>query len=148
VPTTRIFLASSSAAKNQANTVIKAFSSSTLEFLPWWDAFTAGRTLLSELDAIKQQVDGALIIMSPEISATVRGNAVALPNQNVLFEFGYFFGFLGSQKVGVMKYGEVYLPSDLGGYIHISGSTFFQPNRVVQVGSKTNREFGKWIAQL
>ncbi len=148
MPTTKIFIASSGIAKNQANAIIKAFTSATLEFLPWWDSFTPGRTLLGDLDGIKNKVDGALILLSPEAPATMRGNSVAIPNQNVLFEFGYFYGALGPQKVGVIKYGEYYLPSDLGGYIHIAGSEFFQPNKVAQIGKRTTAAFNKWVAQL
>lgn len=78
----------------------------------------------------------------------MRGNSVAIPNQNVLFEFGFFYGALGSQKVGVIKYGDYYLPSDLGGYIHIAGSKFSQPGKVAPIGKKTKADFAKWIAQL
>jgi len=148
MPKTIIFLASSGGAKNQANALVTEFSSATLEFLPWWKAFTPGKTLLAELDAIKGNVDGALILLSPEAPATMRGNSVAIPNQNVLFEFGFFYGALGPQKVGVIKYGDYYLPSDLGGYIHISGSKFSQPGKIAQIGKRTKDDFGKWIAQL
>ena len=148
MPKTTIFLASSGGAKSQAKALVNEFTTDTLEFLPWWNAFTPGKTLLGELDGIKNRVDGALILLSPEAPATMRGNSVAIPNQNVLFEFGFFYGALGAQKVGVIKYGDYYLPSGLGGYIHISGSKFSQPKRIAQVGKKTKADFAKWIAQL
>lgn len=148
MPKTTIFLASSGGSKNQANALVNEFTTATLEFLPWWKAFTPGKTLLGELDAIKNKIDGALILLSPEAPATMRGNSVAIPNQNVLFEFGFFYGALGAQKVGVIKYGEYYLPSDLGGYIHISGSKFSQPGKIAQIGKRTKDDFKNWIAQL
>ena len=125
-----------------------SFTSATLEFLPWWNAFTPGKTLLAELDTIKDNVAGALILLSPEAPATIRGNSVAILSQNVLFEFGFFYGALGPQKVGVIKYGDYYLPSDLGGYIHISGSKFSQTGKIAQIGKKTKSDFENWIAQL
>jgi predicted nucleotide-binding protein len=90
MPTTTLFLGSSSAAKSQAKAVLKAIISPTLKVLPWWDAFTAGHTLLEDLDRIRATVGGALMIFSPEAESTVRGNTVQIPNLNVLFEFGYF----------------------------------------------------------
>lgn len=48
----------------------------------------------------------------------------------------------------MLKYGEFYLPSDLGGYIHLFGSSSFKRGAVVKVGMRTTNEFGRWIAQL
>lgn len=148
MPKTTIFIGSSSAAKSQAKTVIAKFKSATVEFLPWWESFTAGRTLLEDLDNIRGKVDAALLLFAPEAESTNRGNAIQVPNLNVLFEFGYFYGHFGKKKVAMLKYGDFYLPSDLGGYIHIFGSTFFKRSATVQVGKRTEGEFGRWVAQL
>lgn len=148
MPTTRIFVGSSTAAKSQAKAVVKAFSSPTLEFLPWWDAFTAGRTLLEELDSIRGKVNGALLLFAPESTTTLRNKKQNIVNLNVLFEFGYFYGHFGRERVAMLKYGEFYLPSDFGGYIHVSGSSAFRRGAAVQVGKRTRDEFGRWVAQL
>ena len=148
MPKTTIFIGSSSAAKSQAKAIVKTFSSSTLKFMPWWDAFTAGRTLLDDLDNIRGKVDGALLLFSPESTTKIRTKKHELPNLNVLFEFGYFYGHFGKSKVAMLKYGEFYLPSDFGGYIHISGSKFFRRGAVVQVGKRTSDDFERWILQL
>lgn len=133
MPTTTIFIGSSSAAKSQARAVIRKFTGPTLKFLPWWDAFTAGRTLL---------------LFSPESTTRIRNKKYNVPNLNVLFEFAYFYGHFGRKKVAMLKYGEFYLPSDLGGYIHISGSRFFKRGAVVQVGKRTSTELERWVSQL
>lgn len=148
MPKTTIFIGSSTAAKSQAKAVIEQFESATLKFTPWWEAFTAGRTLLDDLDNIRSKVDGAVLLFSPEAESTVRGNAVQIPNLNVLFEFGYFYSHFGKKKVAMLKYGEFYLPSDLGGYIHIFGSTFFKRGAIVQIGKRTKNEFTRWVEQL
>jgi predicted nucleotide-binding protein len=145
---TRVFVGSSAAAKSQAKALIKKFSSPTLRFVPWWDAFTAGRTLLEDLDAIRRRVDAAVLLFSPEASSTVRGRRVKTPNLNVLFEFGYFYGHFGKPRVAIIKYGDYYTPSDLGGYIHIAGSSYFKRGSAVAVGKRTEREFERWAAQL
>jgi hypothetical protein len=48
----------------------------------------------------------------------------------------------------MLKYGEFYLPSDLGGYIHISGSRSFRRGAAIQVGKRTSRELERWVSQL
>lgn len=148
MPVTTIFVGSASAAKSQAKAVIKAFSGPTLTFLPWWEAFTAGRTLLDELDAVRSRVNGALLLFSPESTTRIRKQKYAIPNLNVLFELGYFYGTLGKPRVAMLKYGEFYLPSDLGGYIHLFGSTSFKRGKAVPVGKRTRQEFARWIARL
>jgi predicted nucleotide-binding protein len=148
VPRTRLFIGSSTAAKSQAKAFVKAFTGPTLEFLPWWEAFTAGRTLLEDLDVVRGKVQGALLLFSPEATSTVRKKKYSVPNLNVLFEFGYFYGHFGKKHVAMLKYGEFYLPSDLGGYIHIFGSKGFRRGAAVQVGKRTTVEFTRWVSQL
>jgi predicted nucleotide-binding protein len=148
MPKARLFIGSSSAAKSQAKALVTRFTSPTLEFLPWWEAFTAGRTLLEDLDSIRSTVDGAVLLFAPEAESVVRGNTVQIPNLNVLFEFGYFYGHFGKQRVAMIKYGEFYMPSDFGGYIHVFGSKFFKRGAVVQVGKRTESEFSRWLSAL
>lgn len=143
-----LFLGSSSAAKSQARAFVSALSSPQLRFLPWWEAFTAGRTLLEDLDAIRTRVDGALLLFAPESATTVRRHRVQIPNLNVLFEFGYFYGHFGERRVAMLKYGEFYLPSDFGGYLHIAGSRSFRRGAALKIGKRTIREFERWAAQL
>jgi predicted nucleotide-binding protein len=148
VPVTNVFVGSSAAARSQAKAVIARFAGPALAFLPWWDAFAPGCTLLEDLDAICGTVDAALLLFSPESETTIRGSKVAIPNQNVLFEFGYFSGRLGRGKVAMLKYGEFYLPSDFGGYVHLFGSASFKRGKTVPIGKRTDREFARWIAQI
>lgn len=148
MPLTTVFLGSSKLAKTQARTLVKTLTSPTLALLPWWEAFTAGRTLLEELDALKGKVNGALLLFSPEAPATIDGKPQDVPNLNVLFEFGYFYGCLGRDRVAMISYGTFFLPSDLGGYIHIYGSKFFKKGKSVPVGVRTKDEFTRWIRKL
>lgn len=117
-------------------------------FLPWWEAFTPGRTLLEELDTIRGKVDGALLLFSPEHKAIIRGKTVAIPNLNVLYEFAYFYGHFGKQRVCMVKYGDFYLPSDFGGYIYIWGSDSFRRGRALKVRQRTIDDFARWRAFL
>lgn len=143
-----IFIGSSSAAKSQARAIVRRFTRPGLRFLPWWDAFTAGRTLLKDLDRIRGRVDAALLVFSPESTTRIRNKRHAVPNLNVLFELGYFYGHFGERKVAMIRYGDFYLPSDLGGYIHITGSRSFRRGAAAAIGKRTEREFERWVAAL
>jgi len=143
--TITLFLASSSAARAQAKAFAAAVSTESIKFLPWWEAFTPGRTLLAELESLRSRVHGAVLIFSPESSATIRGKTVEIPNLNVLFEFGFHFGAFPRERVAIVKYGEFYLPSDLAGYIHIAGSSSFRRGSAAKVGKRTKEEFVRWI---
>ena len=145
---TVVFLGSSAAANAQARAIIRHFTRPGLRFLPWWDAFTAGRTLLKDLDSIRGRVDSALLVFSPESTTRIRNRRHGVPNLNVLFELGYFYGHFGEKRVAMLRYGDFYLPSDLGGYIHIAGSRSFRRGRAVAVGKRTTREFERWVSAL
>lgn len=144
MPEITLFLASSSAARAQARAVSAALSTKSISFLPWWEAFTAGRTLLAELESLRGKVHGALLILSPESSTSIRGKTVDIPNLNVLFEFGFYLGAFPKERVAIVKYGEYYLPSDLGGYIHIAGSSSFRRGGATKVGKRAKEEFTRW----
>lgn len=148
MPKTRIFIGSSAAARPQAKAFARKLEGPALEFLPWWDAFTAGRTLLEDLDEIKDRIDAAILVMSPESESTIRGNTVQIPNLNVLFELGFLAGHLGRHRVAMVRYGDFYLPSDLAGYVHISGSSVFRRGGVVRVGKRTIADFARWVEQV
>ena len=90
-------------------------------------------------------MDAAILVFAPEARTTIRKKKTDVPNLNVLFEFGYFYGTLGRDRVAMIKYGDFYLPSDFGGYIHIFGSKFFERGAVVKVGKRTEDEFTRWL---
>ena len=145
----KIFVGSSTSAKKQAKDFIEGCANPNVKFIPWWEQFTAGRTLLEELTRIKNEVNAAVLIMTPEgVATNTKGTQIVMPNLNVLFEFGFFYGTLGKDKTIIAKYGHVDLPSDLSGYIHVSGSKFFKPNAGVIVGKKTKSEFDRWLSSL
>lgn len=148
MPKKIIFVGSSSEAKTQAKALIKDLASPTLEFLPWWEAFKPGQLLLNDLAEVRKKIYAALLVFTPDIPATVRGAQVALPNQNVLFELGYLYSALDSSRIALIKYGATYIPKDLDGYTHISGSKYFKPGASVVAGKKTTESFNKWVVEL
>jgi hypothetical protein len=145
---TIVFVGSSKEAKAQAKGLIRDFRSPAIKFLPWWDAFTPGHLLLRDLADVKRKATAALLLFTPDIPAKVRDIKVILPNQNVLFELGYFFSAFEASRIALIKYGAAHIPKDLDGYTHVPGSDFFKPGAAVAAGKKTKEQFGKWVAQL
>jgi Predicted nucleotide-binding protein containing TIR-like domain len=146
--TTTIFVGSSGEAKAQAKVLIRDLASSSITFLPWWETFTPGHLLLDDLADIRGKATAALLLFTPDISAKVRTSKVALPNQNVLFELGYFFSAFDASRIALVRYGATYIPKDLDGYTHIRGSQFFKSGASTTIGKKTKEDFGKWAKQL
>lgn len=107
-----------------------------------------GPTLLEDLDRIKDRIDAAVLVVSPESESTIRGNTVQTPNLKVLFELGFLADHLGRWRVAMVRYGDFYLPSDLAGYVHIAGSSVFRGGGVVRVGRRTVADFGRLVEQV
>ena len=145
LPSINIFIGSSSAAKSQAKEFVKTFTNNVVSFVPWWDAFTAGRSLLDGLDDVRKKVQGAVLLFSPEMETTVRKKEQDIPNLNVLFELGYFYSYFSKERVAMIKYGDFYLSSDLDGYLWIFGSKCFRRARKQVIGKRTKSEFKRWI---
>ncbi|HXR36342.1 MAG TPA: TIR domain-containing protein [Candidatus Binataceae bacterium] len=142
----KIFVGSSSGARTQAKKFMEGCTHPNVKYLPWWEQFGPGFTLLDELDRIRKEVGAVILLLTPEASSTnSKGTEIVVANQNVLFEFGYFYAALGKSKVALAKYGDINLPSDLGGYIHIFGSGFFHRGASVPVGKRTKGDFNRWL---
>jgi predicted nucleotide-binding protein len=141
----KIFIASSNGAKSQAREFIKGCSRADVTFFPWWEQFNPGQTLMDELTRIRDKVNRAIVILTPESDTNIRGQKHSIPNLNALLEFGFFYGAFGPANVTLVRYGNVHLPSNLGGYIHITGSKYFTSNRSVKVSKKTKTEFERWL---
>jgi predicted nucleotide-binding protein len=145
---TKLFIGSSSAAKSQAKKFVDAFTSPTLQFIPWWESITPGQVLLDELDNIYRKANGAVLLFSPESETKIRNDKKQIPNLNVLFEFGYFLGAFERSSIAMVKYGDFFLPSDFGGYQWIHGSKGFRRGGVQEISDRTRTEFGRWLANF
>jgi predicted nucleotide-binding protein len=146
--TNRVFVASSKEAKALAKALIRDLANPLVEFVPWWEFVRPGRLFLSELEEVAASVTAALFVATPDISGTFRRKRVKLPNQNVLFELGYFFTVVKAERIAIIRYGDVLLPSDLLGYTHITGSKFFKAGASLTTGKATKAAFSKWVTAL
>jgi predicted nucleotide-binding protein len=86
-----------------------------------------GRTVIEKCEEVSSSCDCAIVIVSPDdvgrLAGTHKNSELFRTRQNVLFELGYFYGALGRRSglVVLVEYGDVEIPSDLGGVIRIDG---------------------------
>ena len=80
-----------------------------------------GRTIIEKFEQ-HAQVGFAVALLTPDdIGALQEGarNLKSRARQNVIFEFGYFIGRLGRNRVCALTKGDVEIPSDYDGVVYI-----------------------------
>lgn len=80
-----------------------------------------GKTIIGKLEEQADRVGYAIILYTPCDEGREKGSEDSKPRarQNVVFEHGLFVGKLGSERVCVLRKGEVEKPSDDQGILYI-----------------------------
>ena len=80
-----------------------------------------GRVLITKFQEEAADISFVVVIMTPDDIGGLKDEP-QLPRarQNVVFEFGFFIGFLGSDKVCALLAPGVEKPSDIDGVAYIS----------------------------
>lgn len=65
----------------------------------WQHLFRVGQPTFTELNALKDRFDFAVIVITGDDAMTFRGSEVIAPRDNVIFELGLFLGSLGIDRV-------------------------------------------------
>jgi len=90
-----------------------------------WDqgVFPLSEETLPALDAVADQSDFAVVVLTPDDVTTQRGQTHDVPRANALFELGFFMGRLGVERTYMVsrRVNIPTLPSDLAG---ITTATF------------------------
>ena len=79
------------------------------------DVFQLGQSCLESLVNELEQVEFAVLIITPDDTRNKRGNEAKIPRDNVVFEMGLFMGRLGRQRAFAIADGAAILPTDLEG---------------------------------
>ena len=81
-----------------------------------------GRTIIKKFEHCASKAGFAIVLLTPDdVGASVK-NMTDLKyraRQNVIFELGYFFGSIGSERVCVLYKGDLELPSDIQGIVYV-----------------------------
>lgn len=80
-----------------------------------------GRTLLEKFEEVGSASGFAVAILTSDDEGRAKDAEALLPRgrQNVVFEFGFFVGYLGRSHTVVLYEAGVELPSDLSGLVYI-----------------------------
>jgi predicted nucleotide-binding protein len=83
-----------------------------------------GRTIIEKFEAYAEQSSIVCALLTPDDVGAAASDSDDLKRrgrQNVIFELGYFLGYLGrtSGRVLLLYQGPIELPSDLGGIVYI-----------------------------
>lgn len=86
-----------------------------------------GRTVIEKFEEVAAECDYAIVTMSPDdlgSLASCPATIQARTRQNVIFELGFFCGYLGrkSGRVVIVEFGNCEIPSDLAGVVRLDGS--------------------------
>lgn len=96
------------------------------------ERFKPGQTIPEKFEREALQVDGALVLFTPDDEAAalldssggpISGNELRKrmrARQNVSIEYGWFWGRLGRARILLLMKGELELPSDLAGLLYES----------------------------
>ena len=102
-------------------TVARFLGQVDLESIILHEQSNQGRTIIEKFEQ-HAQVGFAIALLTPDDVGALQEDAPNLKpraRQNVIFEFGYFIGRLGRNRVCALTKGNVEIPSDYDGVIYI-----------------------------
>ena len=143
----RIFVGSSSEAVRLARTVGAAIEDAGMSAVVWdTSAFPVGSTLLERIESLAGEVEGAILLFTPDVHATRAGKTTEEPVSNVMFEYGYLSARLGRQRVAICLVDDADLPSDLHGVKVIQAGTI--GDRPPELPGRLVGELRSWLDAL
>lgn len=80
---------------------------------------SGGKTIIEKFEKYAAEVGYAVVLMSPDDDADVDGQIFKRARQNVILELGYFIAKLGRSNLCIIQKGEVEIPSDIAGILHV-----------------------------
>ena len=113
----RVFVGSSGASSRIAQAIHSGLED-IAECTVWTaGAFALATSTLASLQGHLHDSDFACFVFGPDDDATIKGELLKVPRDNVVYEAGLFSGHLGPDRcfVAVPKSVEVHVPTDLAG---------------------------------
>lgn len=112
----RIFVGSSSEALELAEIVHHIIKQAGVMPVMWnAGAFRPGRTLLEEIESFPGEVQGAVLLATPDLHCTRGSGDFWAPAPNLMFEYGYLGGRLTRDRVAMCRIDDAVMPSDAHG---------------------------------
>jgi|CZKV01.1.fsa_nt_gi hypothetical protein len=113
--TKTIFVGSSKEKKHLAQDVCNALTARGFTPLPWWTSFPPGQYTFHRILELCHMVDGAVFIFANDDKGWYRDDAVTVPRDNVILEYGVFTAILDPKRCLIVREQESKMPTDLNG---------------------------------
>ncbi len=80
-----------------------------------------GRSIYEEFYDLAKDCEFAFVLLTPDdkMAADVPDDEKFRARQNVIFEMGWFYSFLGREKTRLLYRGTIEIPSDVTGVVYI-----------------------------
>jgi hypothetical protein len=120
-PRKKLFIGSSNRAATLAE-ALKELLSADMDVTHWKEERVCNGTIFDKLVRSCREVDFAAFLLTADDFKQTRGNRLAVPRDNCIFELGLFMGALGlavDRCYMITSLREASLPGDLKGYIYI-----------------------------
>jgi len=117
----RVFIGSSSQARDKAESVAYALEELGCDVICWWHpgVFPVAKYTLESLLSTVREVDAAIFILAEDDVMIIESDGVKKKafavRDNVLLEAGLFYGILGRDSVALCVFGSPKIPSDWEG---------------------------------
>jgi hypothetical protein len=118
----KLFIASSGRASELAEGLEYWLNDKGIEAIHWREETFHNGSILEKLLRLSREVDFAAILLTEDDFKEIRGNYLAAPRDNCIFELGLFIGALGlsiDRCFMITSLESTCLPSDLSGQIYI-----------------------------
>jgi hypothetical protein len=144
-----IFIGSSSEAISQAEVVAAALNRlPDVKCLVWPETISLSALTWESIEAVANQVAGAVLLAAPDDVCRVRGVNRRVPRTNVILEWGYLTGILGRARVALCKYTGVALPNDLDSLTYCSLGDFPGRNSSAAISADSEAKLRLWASGL
>lgn len=144
----RIFIGSSSEALNAADLVEKVIEDGGMMPVVWnRDVFVLGKTLLETIESLPFDYHAAVLLVTPDVTCSRKGKPFSAPVANVVFEYGYLAARLTRKRVAICTFGEVDLPSDLGGIKSVAVKDY-KKEKQSALPKEARKELSSWLKQM
>jgi parallel beta-helix repeat protein len=137
-----IFIGSSKEADSLVKSLAELLGSvSGITVVPWYDAFTAGRTTIEDLAQRIDEVDFAAFFLLAEDHLISRGETMETARGNILFELGLFMGRNSRDRTFMLvdRKRRPQFPSDLYGTTFVD----YEPEQLGELSAALSKLMAK-----
>jgi predicted nucleotide-binding protein len=112
-----------------------------------WELPSHGRTIIEKFEYYAAKADFVFVLMTPDDYGSFKSETKrqSRARQNVIFELGYFLGYLRrrSGRIFLLHSGDIEIPSDLSGVIYIDISNGIETAGETIRGELSHRRIAK-----